>query len=106
MPKTWRTPSASRAEATASPPVISMELLLLERAVRTGGSELDRHLQGAVGAVVGHPEGVLDLVDRQQVRQQRRHVDRAGRDQPDRVAEGLEPGLSLRPEGRVSGEAA
>jgi hypothetical protein len=29
MPKTWRTPSVSRAAATASPPVISVVILAI-----------------------------------------------------------------------------
>src|SRR5579859_2335182 len=97
MPKTCRTPSSSSAEATASPPVISMVALR---------SELDRHLQGVVAAVTGDAEGLADLLDRQHVAEQRGHVDRALGDQPHRIAERDEPRLALGTEVRVGGEPA
>src|SRR6202034_4300733 len=97
MPKTWRTPSISRAEATASPPVCSMVFFLQ--------SELDRHLECVVGPVVGDAEGLVDLLDRQQVAEQRCHVDRAARDQPHGVPERLKPWLALGAEVRVGGQA-
>src|SRR5580698_8382576 len=95
MPKTWRTPSVSRAAATASPPVISMDVLQ---------SELDRHLQRVVGPVTGDAEGLVDLLDRQHVAEQRGHVDRALGDQPYRVPERLKPRLALGAEVRVGGQ--
>src|SRR5882757_8805559 len=98
MPKTWRTPSTSRAEATASPPVISMVVVLQ--------SELDRHLECVVGPVVGDAEGLVDFLDRQHVAEERRHVDRAAGDQPHGVPERLEPWLALGAEVRVGGQPA
>src|ERR1700733_892480 len=97
MPKTWRTPSTSRAAATASPPVISMIVILQ--------SELDRHLECVVGPVVGDAEGLVDLLDRQQVAEQRGHVARAVRDQPHGVPERLKPWLALGAEVRVGGQS-
>src|SRR5882762_4674342 len=94
MPKTWRTPSSSRAEATASPPVI---IFILR-------SELDRHLQRVVGPVMGDAERLVDFLDRQHVAEQRSHVDRAVRDQPRGVAERLKAGLALGAEVRVGGQ--
>src|ERR1700742_2771338 len=95
MPNTCRTPSVSSAAATASPPVISMAVL---------PSEADRDLQGAIGPVVRHLIRLLDLVDGQQMAEQRGHVDRAVVDQPHRVPERSEPGFALRAGDRVAGE--
>src|SRR6201996_5496198 len=45
-------------------------------------SELDRYLQCVVAAVVCDAEGLVDALDRQQVAEQRGHVDRTILDQP------------------------
>src|ERR1700733_9345628 len=96
MPKTWRTPSLSRAATTASPPVISMGFLQ---------SELDRHLQCVVGPVMGDAEGLVDFLDRQHVAQQRGHVDRAVGNHPHGMPERLKPWLALGAEVRVGGQS-
>src|SRR5215468_12617633 len=95
MPKTCRTPSISRAETTASPPVISTGVLQ---------SELDRHLQCVAGPVTGDAEGLANSLDRQHVAEQRRHVDRAVGDHPHGVPERLKPRLTLGAELRVGGQ--
>src|ERR1700758_782570 len=95
MPKTWRTPSFSRAETTASPPVISMVILQ---------SELDRYLQCVVGPLMRDAEGLVDSLDRQHVTEQRGHIDLAVRDHPHGIPERLKPWLALGAKVRVGGQ--
>src|ERR1700759_5732712 len=95
MPKTWRTPSVSRAETTASPPVICMVILQ---------SELDRHFQCVVAPVVCDAERLVDALDRQQVAEQRGHVDRAVLDPPHGVTERLKSRLFRGPAVHAGGQ--
>src|ERR1700722_6614933 len=119
MPKTWRTPSISRAETTASPPVISMVILQSERSAcsrsarslgradppsrprsrarAAGGPGLRGHVEeravpvGAVAGRAGGPDRDLAARDRQHQRPPARRTMRGHVGQGGRSCPGTAP---------------